>query len=431
MTQPLYRPQFGIAATQVWWLRPHLLILLMLLPIYLSFLVFEFDKAVPNTYIPSPYFWWGSVLILALGIGAAMGSFCAATTTGGRKNSDDFIPAWVMLLLLAASLFAYAMWFYRVALNPHWIVEIISGERANLRDVVSTKPGVTTLTQCAVAYALAYAVRRHQSPSLLRWWETAGLIALFLLAAARVLLWSERLAIIEITVVFLIANLAYVRFRSSYTFRLVAVLPLLSPLVLYLAFTGTEYFRSWDFYRDIYSSIWGFSLDRLLAYYATASNNGIGLLAQSQGWPMYSGAYVLEWAYALPGAGPILVNSLGDAKPAYEAFLLNYGRPELNNPSGIFPIVFDLGFFGSAVYFLSVGFLIGVTWKAFVHRQLAGVLFYPIFFLFIIELLRFNYLSNPRLIPCVAGMVLILLATRFSRRERLGLSPHRGAQIVY
>jgi hypothetical protein len=257
------------------------------------------------------------------------------------------------------------------------------------------------------------------------------LIALFLLAAARVFLWSERLAIIEITVVFLIANLAYVRFHSRYGFYFITALPLVAPLLLYLAFTGTEYFRSWDFYRDIYSSVWGFSLDRLLAYYATASNNGIGLLAQSQSWPMYSGAYVLEWAYALPGAGPIFVNNLGDAKPAYEVFLLNYGRPELNNPSGIFPIVFDLGFFGSAVYFLSVGLLIGVTWKAFIHRRLAAVLFYPIFFIFMIELLRFNYLSNPRLIPCVASIVLILLATRFSHAERQSASPRQGAHLAY
>jgi oligosaccharide repeat unit polymerase len=403
-------------ANKLWWLKPDLLVFAVIVPIYFGFLAFAFEQFVPNTYIPGPEYWWGFVLLCTLGAGASIGRFFGGHSTSSSQAKDAFslyIPQWVMLFLLCVTVFAYVVWFYKVVLNPQWIIELLTGQRANLRDVVSTKPGITTLTQCAIAYVIAYAIR-FQQPYKTAWWETAGLFLVFLLTLIRVFLWSERLSIIELSAAFLVAWFACYNFKSRKKFSLVNATPLFAPLLLYLTFTGTEYFRSWEFYRDYYSSIWEFSFDRLLAYYATASNNGIGLLVESKQWPVYTGAYVFEWAYAFPGIGPVLMENLGSAKPTYDLFLENYARPELNNPSGIFPIVFDLGYFGSALYFLFVGIIIGMIWAAYTRKTLLGVLIYPIFFLLIIEILRFNYLSSTRPIPTFGAILLIYLAHSFS-----------------
>jgi oligosaccharide repeat unit polymerase len=396
-------------ANKLWWLKPDLLILAILIPIYLGFTGFSYERFVPNTYIPGPEYWWGFLLLCTLGIGASIGRHFQASKPTLEHYVSLSIPKWSMFLLLALSTIAYIVWFSDVVLNPQWIAQILSGERDNLRDVVSTMPGVTTLTQCAIAYVSAYAIILHQ-PKRVTWWETAGFILIVILTLLRVLLWSERLSFIELSVAFLIAWFACYSFKSRTKFSIVNLAPLFAPILLYLIFTGTEYFRSWDFYRDYYSSIWEFSFDRLLAYYATASNNGIGLLIESKQWPLYTGAYVFEWAYAMPGIGPVLVDNLGNAKPAYDAFLENYARPELNNPSGIFPIVYDVGYFGSAVYFLALGIIIGMAWNAFRRKSLFGILIYPIFFVFLLEILRFHYIATSRFIPCFGAILIILLA---------------------
>jgi oligosaccharide repeat unit polymerase len=395
-------------ANKLWWLKPDLLVFTIIVPIYLGFLAFAFERFVPNTYIPSFEYWWGFILLCTLGTGASIGRFFSTKPSYKQDPASLYIPKWVMTFLLSITILAYVVWFYEVALNPHLVAEIFTGERANLRDVVSTKPGITTLTQCAIAYVIAYAIRFH-SVYKITWWETAGLFLIFALTLTRVLLWSERLSIIELSVALLVAWFACYQFKSKTNYSLVRAAPLFAPILLYLTFTGTEYFRSWDFYKDYYDSIWEFSFERLLAYYATASNNGIGLLVESKQWPIYTGAYIFEWAYAFPGIGQILLERVGDVGPIYGKFLETYARPELNNPSGIFPVVFDLGYFGSALYFLLVGITIGMVYGAFARRSLFGVLFYPIFFLFIVEILRFNYLSNPRLIPCLGALVFIWL----------------------
>ena len=201
--------------------------------------------------------------------------------------------------------------------------------------------------------------------------------------------------------------MAYYRFASPLTFRLASFFPVVAPLALYLVFTSTEYFRSWEFYRQYYDSIWQFSYDRLTAYYAVASNNGIGLLTESTRWPSYDGSYVFQWAYPRPEEdGSNFLRTV--AQHDYKVFLENYARPELNNPSGIFPIVYDIGYLGSALYLLVVGVLVGIAYRALRQGHLGGVLFYPACVLFLIELLRFNYFAASRFIPIAAALFLIL-----------------------
>ncbi|HEX6721163.1 MAG TPA: hypothetical protein VF107_06320, partial [Burkholderiaceae bacterium] len=291
--QSLSRP-----AAELWWLHPVACVAMMAL-VYAMFMGFDFERVVPHAYIPGLHYAWGGALLAALALGA--GAAVALRRDRALPPSLPFVvPGWAMAALLGASVLAYAVWFQPLIQDPGMLLEILSGRRANVRDVAPTLPGVTTMTQFGVAYLIAYAAMRASHARRLAVWERAGVALIFLLGAIRMVAWSERLAVIELVVTYAVARLAFAQVASPRVWSLAAALPLAAPLLLYGAFTGTEYFRSWEFYRQYYDSIWRFSYDRLTAYYAVASNNGIGLLTESFRWPSYDGSYVFQWLYPRP-----------------------------------------------------------------------------------------------------------------------------------
>lgn len=399
------------SATALWWLKPDLLIVGVILPVYLSFALFSFDGVVPRAWLPGPMYAWGAALLLALALGAALARGAGAPLPR-RQVQPVSVPAWLMLLLLALTLAAYMVWFAPLALRPYLIKQILFEGRGSVRDVVSTTPGITTLTQCGVAYAIACVIKHRAEPRGLARWEQMGLALIVALTLFRVLAWAERLALIELAGALFVAWLAFARQPQGAAGLLARAAPLLAPLLLYLGFTATEYVRAWDFYADRYDSLWRFSLERLLAYYATASNNGIGLLVETADWPRFTGGWVFEWAYQLPAIGELLSAGIGDVRSEYWRFLRAHARPEFNNPSGLFVIVHDVGLFGSALYFLAAGIVVGLAYRAWAGGALGGWLAFPSCYLFVAELLRFNYFSASRFVPVAASLLLVWLVTR-------------------
>jgi hypothetical protein len=122
----------------------------------------------------------------------------------------------------------------------------------------------------------------------------------------------------------------------------------------------------------------------------------------------------------MPKLGRMLIDAFGDARLDFNQFLMAHGDIEFNNPSGLFPIVFDVGYFGSALYFLVAGLLIGLARRSYASKHPFGLMFYPFCLLFILELLRFNYLAASRFVP-IAGSLLVALYLMHElprRRER-------------
>lgn len=397
-------------ASRLWWLHPLTCIAAVAL-VYTLFMAFDFERVVPRAYIPSAMYAWGGVLLLAMAVGAAVIAAGRSPALWRAEGGLD-VPAWAMGVMLVTTVFAYLLWFQPLIANPQLMLDILRGERSNLRNVAATLPGVTTMTQFGVAYVIAHAALRGGGARAIAWWEHLGLAAVLVLAMVRSVAWSERLAVIELVVCYLVAYLAFLRVRRDGVWRLASVVPVVAPIALYVMFTATEYFRSWEFYRDQYASIWAFSFERLIAYYATASNNGIGLLAESRQWPLLNGRYALEWLYLMPVVGDELRVVVGDASAQYMRFLDQFARPEFNNPSGLFPIVYDLGYVGSALYFLGVGALIGRLHMAWRCRETGGVLFYPVAVLFLVELLRFNYFAASRFFPVALALAFVWAASR-------------------
>lgn len=408
-------PLPGRALATLWWLHPLVAVAAIGL-VYASFALFDFSRIVPRSWIPSPHYAWGGALLLALAMGIT------AMVADRRANASLAavppvpaafdLPRWATGLLLACTLLAYTVWFQPLLLRPQLLLDVLAGRLFNLRDVAPTTPGLTTMTQFGVAYVVAVAALRASRVRPLAAWERLGVFAVFVLGTIRMLAWGERLALIELLVPWAIAQLAFAQVYRVSRWQLFSLLPLAAPLLLYGIFTATEYFRSWTTYQREYDSIWAFTLERLLAYYATASNNGIGLLAETDRWPLFSGRYVAEWLHLMPVVGDLLRASVGDGHQQYYSFLERFARPEFSNPSGLFPIVFDIGYAGSMLYFLAVGLLIGRLWVLWRLHSPAGLLFYPVMVLFLVELLRFNYLASSRFFPAALALLFLWSVAR-------------------
>jgi hypothetical protein len=401
----------GRSATGLWWLHP-VACALILLTVYATYVGFDFRRVVPTAYLPGLHYAWGAALLVAMAVGMI-------TMTAGRTapvptlySAATDVPAWAMGVLLMGALFGYSVWFAPLVSDARLLLDILQGTRSSARGVITTTPGVTTMTQFGLAYVIAYAAMRASGVRPLEGWETIGLWAMFALAVVRAIVWSERLAVIELVVTYVVARLAYTRITSERGWRLGGILPLVAPLLVYVAFTGTEYLRSWEYYRHEYDTVWQFSFERLIAYYATAANNGIGLLVEHLDWPLYSGRFVAEWIYLMPEVGDWLRESIGDPMKYYTTFLSRFARPEFNSATGLFPIVFDLGYAGSMLYFVAVGALIGQLWDCWRRQSAAGVLFYPLAVMFLVELLRFNYFASTRCFPAVVALLFLWSVSR-------------------
>jgi hypothetical protein len=402
-------------AARLWWLRPVPLILFIIIPLYLSFLTFGYENVVPRRYLPSENYLWGICLLLALALGAGLGAGSEPALRGRidprMQRPPIYVSDGITASLLALTLMAYVVWFGSLVFDPGTIVKVWTGELDHVRYVIKTVPGVTTLTQCGAAYLVLTAIRQFgggAGPRGVALWEHVGVLIVFLLAALRAFLWAERLAVLEVTIVYGVAVAAFYRFRTVMGWRLAAAAPFIGPVIVYVLFTATETFRSWRFYKNYYDSIWQFAFERLMTYYAVATNSGLGLLAESRNWPQYTGRYALEWAYEMPVLGPLLIEAFGDVSQNFTYFLEHQGRPEFNNPSGIFPVVFDIGYFGSAVYFVLAGVVVGLARRGWVRRSPFGLLFFPFCVLFVLELLRFNYLASARFFPIAASLLVAL-----------------------
>jgi hypothetical protein len=405
----------GRALATLWWLHPLAAVVAISL-VYASFAGFDFSRVVPRAWIPGPHYAWGGALLLALALGIVsvnMDRRAAAMLAAPRLQPALFdLPRAATGALLAATVLAYVVWFQPLLLRPQLLLDVLAGRLFNVREIAPTSPGLTTMTQFGVAYAIAHAALLASRVRPLAAWERLGMLVVLVLGTIRMLAWGERLALIELLVPWAVAWLAFAQVHRPSRWRLFALLPLAAPLLLYLLFTGTEYFRSWTTYQRDYDSIWAYTFERLRAYYATASNNGIGLLVENTQWPQYSGRFVAEWLYMMPVVGDALRDSVGDVNQQYAAFLERYARPELNNPSGLFTIVFDIGYAGSMLYFLAVGVLIGRLWVLWRAQTPAGVLCYPVAVLFLVELLRFNYLAATRFFPVALALVFLWSVAR-------------------
>jgi oligosaccharide repeat unit polymerase len=325
---------------------------------------------------------------------------------------------------------AYAIWFavgIKNGLGVGVILDIIhgaSGATYNLREeYLKTIPGVTTATQFGLAViALGIPIGAAKGWRTVRW----QCAIVFVLAVVRALLNSERLALIELLVPFVVATI-WLRPATTRLVRgLTRLAPMLAGAMLYLFFAASEYFRSWSqYYSGNESSFWGFIALRLMGYYTTALNNGA--LLWTVGKPLGVQTPILTlstlWRFpVLKDLLPTLFPSLGLSfsnlpETNYMQLLNTSANPEFNNPSGVFCPVLDYGVAAGLLYWLLCGVICGYLYKEFQKRSVAGIFLYPSIYISLIEVTRVLYWADGRFFPPMFLLVVAVLFV-FQRRKR-------------
>lgn len=266
-------------------------------------------------------------------------------------------------------------------------------------------PGVTTLTQVGVAYAVVAALLLSVG------WrrQTARRLAVVIvLAVLRAFLNTERLALLELAVPLVaVAAVATYRRRSSGLGRAMPLAPAVLLPLLILIFGAFEYSRSWQYFSSRTDQGFPrFVLTRLAGYYVTAYNNGQLRLDYER----YAGRLPYESVQAFWDAPIISQLHLYDrfsAAPPLSAtqILENHGNPEFNNPGGLLVPFVDFGVAGGLLFFLVAGLLIGAAYRGFSQGTITGLLVYPVLLTGLYDLPRYIYWTQGRLLPALVCLL--------------------------
>jgi hypothetical protein len=406
--------------SEIWWLNPGKLLLFFTLPLY-GFIVGLMPLLWPQLivlrygqYVTGYFAALGALCLLVAGASGWLG---ARLTLSESADADLYEISEPFLLAIGGiTVTAYAIWF-----GP----AVVRGELFLPREELNRVAGVTSFTQLGVTFVVCYMYATRRALQAVRLAVHVLFYLIFALTLARVFIWSERLALIEVGVPAFICLLAYSRPRSAWLKAAFSAIgaygPLLALPLLMAFFTATEVFRSWssEFYQSQDIALGEFMVSRLVTYYYTALNSGAGLLSTSD-WPSFHLVYVLNWFYRLPfGIGQAFAPTLGrDAAPT-DTFLSQFGDPEFTNMSGIFPIIYDVGVWGGLTYFGLFGLFAGFTFRSMQKGRPLGVLLFPSIFVGCLEILRIAYLSESRCFLIVVGALAAMTQMRPKPLERI------------
>ncbi|MDT5010323.1 MAG: hypothetical protein QOH57_1940 [Mycobacterium sp.] len=426
----------GWAAPRAWWLSP----------IAVSLIV-AVVSIVPTALLSDTEFrsLWRSPksittqTLLLFGCGAAAIAFGAMVAIAAMPQIRALARPWptfsdqtiVMLrrastILTTATVIGYvgfAVLIVRAGINPFSFVSGY-GEGIQVRDIVGTIPGVTTLTQFGIAAVVISTLLLTREFSRA---ELARLLTVMGLAVVRAYVLSERLAILELVgpvTVILAARLAVGARRG-----LVQLVPIVAAFFVVVTFAVFEYFRSWTYYRTHGgTSYTQFVITRFAGYYSTALNNGHLQLQHGQ-WPGRLPYDTIEAFWVAPGiekfalyeklSGHVPPHTRGAADPLYDTMLSHFGNPEFNNGSGYVSPFLDYGTFGGVLTFLLIGLVAGVLYRGFRQGSPFGLLMYPVVFTGLLEIPRYFYWSQGRATYAWIGLAVVaVVVSRSEAREK-------------
>ncbi|MGD0964556.1 MAG: oligosaccharide repeat unit polymerase [Candidatus Acidiferrales bacterium] len=379
----------------------------------------------PGTYLDlwrTPKYFNGFTVLLTV---AALAVFSAGVWLTRANQSSLFSqPEWrgtisfSRLLLLFnisfwVSIMAYVFWLARGisrGLGLALLKSVFTGgaEIYTLRDSLQTVPGITTLTQLGMAAVVLGCLIGSGGGWRIVWRKLA---ILSLLALLRAVLYSERLAFLELAIPFLVLWLAEPASgtRSRGLRTLIRIAPVLGAAGVYVVFTSFEYFRSWSiYYSSRESSLLLFGFWRLVGYYVTAFNNSAYLLSSlhhSLGAPYFSFSFLWDF----PMLNVLVKDVFSWVHLDYDGYmgLLALGaNPEFNNPGGLLSPIVDLGVLGGLAYWAVMGLVTGYLYNLYTRKHPLGMCIYPVVFLALTEVPRYIYWGEGRAFPALAYLLL-------------------------
>jgi oligosaccharide repeat unit polymerase len=405
-----------------WWMAPWMLSCLIMLPLLTAALIvpIQFHWELGRMAKLMSFDTWAMAVggVLSFAAGSWLGAHVRLSAPGLGIEDVALSPTLCRLLrvitwtLFVIAVAAYALWFMPVARDPSILLAVLAGRwhELEVRNTIGTIPGVTTLVQAQIVYVTLLVVRwiylPQARPSRL---EKSALVVVFLLACMRNLIWSERIAVIELLVP---AAILFLR-QPKYP-RMTALAPVFAAVGLVVFFSIFEYFRSWSaYYQYRYDSFAVFIMTRLSGYYITALDNGAGLYRDWGG--IAAPLSTADWFWRFPWEiGQTWFSEiLGLEKYQHAAWLYWNASPEFNNSSGIFMPFVDYGAIGGMIFWGLFGLLTGQIFRGFAKGGFAGMLIYPSWFIGLLEMPRILYLCEARYFPvliiCLAVIFLIAM----------------------
>lgn len=394
-----------------WWMDPVRLILLVVLPIFCSaayynhFSYWSFhaskDFVTPQTVGVGMFSM--AMLILGIVIGRLMvqRQDMVSLIDGERATRVLLWLGWIAIV-------AYVLLLGTLVTHMSLVLALLRGDisaSGELRNVLGRIPGVTSFVQFGTVYIafVSLLVTMTNYVMTKRLWVMTGVILAF--AFARAILNSERIAFLEVVTAFAVVPIAY-RWRPS-LWRTVA--PYLGVFGIFLAFAAGEYLRSWQFYQNQYDSYFDFITQRFFGYFSTAINNGAGaymVYGRSAPYPEIT----VGWLTKFPVLGDLLFNRPDTS--VHDQFLEMYATLEFNNPGGFYAAFLDYNFATATLFMVAMGCVIGVVYRLFQNKTVAGMLLYPVIFLGTTDLIRILYISDTRTLPIFLGVAFAVYSVR-------------------
>ncbi len=364
--------------------------------------------------------------------GALLGTaFMSRVKPAGQAATDlsDRIPWRFVGTLFRISFYlcvlGYAIWIglaIQRGMTLSNVAGIVAGEKGAMYEArfnyLPTVGGVTTLTQFGTAAVILGAILGScQGWKGVRW--RLGIV--LALALFRALLNSERSALLELAIPFLVVTLA-LRSRISRSMRIaINLAPPVGIVCLFFLFTGFEYFRSWTNYyagRDL--NLLEFGAIRLLGYYVTSFSNGAYFLNRLD--PLNAPYFTFHFLWTFPLTSPVIKRLFTDPlldstdKWFYFPFLEAEANAEFNNADGmLFPLM-DYGIAGGLIYWFLIGIVCGLVYVSYRRRELSGLLLYPAIYLGLLQVPLALYWGEGRAFPSLALLIAAPIMFWFRRQ---------------
>lgn len=389
-----------------WWYSPYKLIGGVILPIFIFLCFYPFNDIVVEGIYDGGYYinslsiilgtLFLSLIILSSFITIRLKKANSLIRSTGR---NIVIKSKYLDLLALLTIIGYIIWFNWLFTNPQILIGILLGEGSySVRNTYETIPGLTTLAQLGVLYTCIFYYEFRQGKEWgYRYKIYFYIVAIFILV--RTVLWSERLAFVELVVPIGLIFISTYRPQKILIRKLMDWLPYIGVIGIFIFFGVFEYFRSWQTYSHLYDSYWSFTVDRLGLYYFTAINNGAAVLTETE-WPSYSFEAYFNWFYEFPIIGSYMETlkppeSYGD----WHSFLNTYLDPEFNNSSGILDVYNNSGIIGASLFAILVGIFGGITFLQFSNNRGLGKYIFPLFFIYFMDIIRIPYITSTRTFP--------------------------------
>lgn len=337
---------------------------------------------------------------------------------------------------LVVSIFAYGVWFARGAVRAGGVLSLFETWRNDPHliktEIMTTLPGVTTLTQLALAtvpLAIAYGLWRRGS--LVR----ALVLVVLALAVLRALFFSERLAFIELVVplAFLLAAPRKVAVPRIAVYALAFVAAVMT------FFAVTELRRTYVYTQDFSA---GEASTRFFGYYLTSVNNGMVVVDHYPARTPFHSTGQIAWEFPvlgdlrldhLPVLGTVsfrYAEAFGIEPRAFwaEAFVVEGLDHEFNVFTTPGYLAADFGWAG-LVLMLVLGVISGRIYRRSetspFHRALYGV-----WLVGLLELMRIYYFAETRVFPAylvfLAAYVVVRPHAVFRAERRRSAPPPGG-----